>query len=141
MHRRDLADEVLQEVYVRIWQHAGDFDADRASPITWMATIARNRALDEARKRGHPSIEDTPSAGDVPDPDMLASDRIEHTDEWKRLESCLDALGPDKNELVRLAYLEGYSRQQLSDRTGQPVATIKTWLYRSLRQLKDCLSS
>ena len=106
-----------------------------------MATIARNRALDEARKRGHPSIEDTPSAGDVPDPDMLASDRIEHTDEWKRLESCLDALGPDKNELVRLAYLEGYSRQQLSDRTGQPVATIKTWLYRSLRQLKDCLSS
>ena len=48
--RRDLADEVLQEVYVKIWERAGDFDPGRASPITWMAAIARNRALDEARK-------------------------------------------------------------------------------------------
>ena len=45
--RRDLAEEVLQEVYVKIWERAGDFDPSRASPITWLATIARNRALDE----------------------------------------------------------------------------------------------
>ena len=141
LHRRDLADEVMQEVYVRIWQHAGEFDADRASPITWMATIARNRALDEARRRGHPSLEDTPSASEVPDPQALASDRVEQSDEWKRLMTCLDALGPDKSELVRLAYLEGFTRQQLADSSGQPVATIKTWLHRSLKQLKDCLSS
>ena len=58
LKRRDLADEVLQEVYVKIWERAGDFDAGRASPITWMATIARNRALDEARKRQPVSIEE-----------------------------------------------------------------------------------
>ena len=141
LRRRDLADEILQDVYVRIWQHAGDFDAARASPITWMASIARNRAIDEARKRGHLSIEDTPAASEVADPQALASDVLETSDELRRLEACLDALGAEKKALVKLAYLEGMTRQELADRSGQPVATIKTWLHRSLKQLKDCLSS
>ena len=140
LHRRDLADEVLQDVYVKIWRRAGDFDEGRASPITWMATIARNRALDEARRRGFVSIEDTPSASEVPDPQMSAFDRVEQSEELKRLERCLDALGADKKELIKLAYLEGHTRQHLADRSGQPVATIKTWLHRGLKQLKDCLS-
>ena len=77
----------------------------------------------------------------MPDPRALASDRVEQSDEWKRLMTCLDALGPGKGECVRLAYLEGFTRQQLADRSGQSVATIKAWLHRSLKQLKDCLSS
>src|SRR5262245_63651035 len=63
--RRDIADEVLQEVYVQIWERAAHYDASKGSPITWMVAIARNRALDEARRKKAVSIEDTPEALDV----------------------------------------------------------------------------
>ena len=141
LRRRDLADEVLQEVYVKIWEHAAEFDPGRASPITWMATIARNRALDEVRKKTPVSIEDTPEALDVPSsgPDPLAA--LETSQDIRRLKACLDTLDPMKREIVVLAYLNGASREQLSQRFGHPVATIKTWLHRSLAQLKVCLTS
>ena len=141
LQRRDLTDEVLQEVYVKVWQKAGDFDPSRASPITWMVTIARNRALDEVRKASHVRIDDAPEAMDVADPQRLASDWVELADDYARLLRCLDGLEPMKRDMVKLAYLEGLSREALSERFGHPVATVKTWLHRSLKSLKDCLGS
>jgi RNA polymerase sigma-70 factor, ECF subfamily len=141
LQRRDLTDEVVQEVYVKIWQRAGDFDATRASPITWMATIARNRALDEVRKVRHVRIDDAPEALDYADPSRSASDLVELSDDYARLQRCLDGLEPIKRDMVRLAYLEGLSREALSERFGHPVATVKTWLHRSLKSLRDCLGS
>ena len=76
LHRRDLADEVLQEVYVKIWERAADFDPKKASPITWMATIARNRALDELRRKRPVSIEDHPEALDVASDEIPALDTV-----------------------------------------------------------------
>src|SRR5215472_16998912 len=58
LRRTDLADEVMQDAYLRIWRSAGEFDPSRATPITWMVAIARNRALDVVRKKGEASIED-----------------------------------------------------------------------------------
>ena len=139
--RRDLADEVLQEAFVKIWERAGDFDPTRASPITWMVTIARNRALDEVRKKGHLRIDDEPGALEVADPLPLASDTIEQNDDRRRLGNCLDKLEPERRDIVKLAYLDGLSREELAARFGHPVPTIKTWLHRSLKQLKDCLTS
>lgn len=140
LKRRDLADEVLQEVYVKIWQRAGDFDSGRASPISWMATIARNRALDEIRKRSHVSIEDVPAALDVPSSDLYPLKALELSQDMSRLSRCLDQLEPQRKEIVLQAYLHGASREELSQRFGHPVATIKTWLHRSLAQLRACLS-
>lgn len=140
--RRDLADEILQEVYIKIWENAGAFTPERASPITWMATIARNRALDEARRKRTLSLEDLPEgAGEIADLAPLALETLELSDDWRRLSGCLDGLEPQKAELVRLAYLTGASREELGARYGHPAATIKTWLHRSLKQLKDCLGS
>ncbi len=141
LQRRDITDEVVQEVYVKIWQRAGDFDATRASPITWMVTIARNRALDEIRKGSHVRIDDAPEAMNVADTQRLASDWVELNDDYARLIRCLDGLDPMKRDMVKLAYLEGLSREALSERFGHPVATVKTWLHRSLKSLKDCLGS
>ena len=70
-----------------------------------------------------------------PTPARLA----EVTDDLRRLQKCLDELDEDKSTMVQLAYLDGYSRQQLAERYAQPVGTIKTWLHRSLKQLKRCL--
>lgn len=141
LQRRDLADEALQDVYVRIWQQAGLYDRARASAITWMATIARNRALDEVRRKSVLRLDDTPEALNMPDASMSAPEVLERQEDWARLEACLSALPPERQAIVRNAYLDGWSREQLAAHYGQQVATIKTWLHRSLKQLKDCLGA
>jgi RNA polymerase sigma-70 factor (ECF subfamily) len=139
--RRDVAEDVLQEVYVKIWERAGSFDPERASPITWMATIARNRAIDEVRRRAPVSIEDAPEALEVAEsgPDPLEG--TQQSEELRRLQECLQGLEPERREMVLLAYYTGLSRDELAQRFSHPVNTIKTWLHRSLAQLRKCLGS
>jgi RNA polymerase sigma-70 factor, ECF subfamily len=134
------ATEVLQEAYVKIWDRAGDFDPAKGSPMTWMATIARNRALDEVRRTRPVSLEDMPEGfepvADTEDP-MAGRERSEA---YIALLRCLGALEPDKRELILLAYYRGASREALATKYKAPVGTVKTWLRRGLAQLKDCLS-
>jgi RNA polymerase sigma-70 factor (ECF subfamily) len=132
LRRQDLAEEVIQETYVKIWNSAGQFNPGLASPITWMASIARNRAIDVVRKRGEVSIEE---AADSPDP--LA--RREMTEELKRLLECVGRLEPDRQKLVLLAYYNGWSREQLAAKFETPVNTVKTWLRRSMMDIRECL--
>jgi RNA polymerase sigma-70 factor (ECF subfamily) len=136
--RPELADEVLQEVYVRVWQRAGDFDPAASSPITWLATIARNRALDEVRRHTMRSLEDHPELLQVPSEDDPAG-TLERNEQLRRLYACLEALEPEKKEIVLLVYYHGLTREEIASRFGRPAATVKTWLRRSLAQLKDCL--
>ena len=139
LRRSDLADEVIQETYLKIWHNAGSFDPKLATPITWMVAIARNRALDLIRKKGETSIEDEPAAmeaaGEEPNP--LA--RREMTEELKRLLECVGRLEPDRQKLVLLAYYNGWSREQLAAKFETPVNTVKTWLRRSMMDIRECL--
>ncbi|MDN3525892.1 sigma-70 family RNA polymerase sigma factor [Halomonas sabkhae] len=134
-------DDVVQEVYVTIWQKAEQFDALKASPITWMVTIARNRAIDELRRR--PTARHEPAdildqtASDTPS----ARERLEGEEDAQRLYACLEELEGRRQDMVRLAYLEGWSRADLAEHFEQPVNTVKTWLHRALKQLKGCLAS
>ena len=134
-----LAEEVMQESYTKVWNTAGEFDPTIASPITWMVAMARNRAIDIVRKRGDVSVEETADAfgatGDAPPP--LA--RREMTDELRRLLSCLGKLDPEKQRIVLLAYYSGWSRDQLAEKLDIPVNTIKTWLRRSLLEIRECM--
>jgi RNA polymerase sigma-70 factor (ECF subfamily) len=140
LSRRDLADEVLQDVYIRVWEKAATFDPQKASPITWLATIARNRCIDEVRRKQPVSIEDLPGIAEIPDTDLLAPEAIARDQDLARLERCLSALEPERQQMVRLAYLSGLSREELAARFNKPVPTIKTWLHRTLKQLKNCVS-
>jgi RNA polymerase sigma-70 factor, ECF subfamily len=139
--RPELAEEVMQETYLKVWNTATTFDAAVASPITWMVAIARNRAIDIVRKKGELSIEDEPEAlsvaADTPPP--LA--RREMTEELKRLLACLGKLDPEKQRIVLLAYYSGWSRDQLARKLDIPVNTIKTWLRRSLLEIRGCMGS
>ena len=141
LKRRDIADEVLQEVFVKVWDRAADFDPKIASPITWMATIARNRALDELRRKRPDSIEDYPELLDVASGEESALSTVMRGEDGKRLADCLSRLEDAKRQMVVLAYCEGLSRDELAEKYGQPANTIKTWLRRSLAQLKGCLGS
>jgi RNA polymerase sigma-70 factor (ECF subfamily) len=136
--QRALADEILQEVYVRVWQRAGEFDPATGSPITWLTTIARNRALDEAKRKTMRSFEDHPEVLELPGDDDPLENHSRNEDR-RRLQACLDSLEPDKKEIVLLAYYYGLTREEIARRTGRPAATVKTWLRRTLAQLKSCL--
>jgi RNA polymerase sigma-70 factor (ECF subfamily) len=138
---RSRADETLQEVYVRVWQKAADFDPQRSSPITWLAVIARNRALDEIRRRATMEMEDVADHAELAAPadDPLAG--RERSERFKAVIACLNRLEAERRDLVLLAYYRGLSREALAQRFDRPVATIKTWLHRSLTQLKTCLAS
>jgi RNA polymerase sigma-70 factor, ECF subfamily len=137
--RRDLAEDVLQDVYIRVWHHASDFDPASGSPITWMATIARNRALDEVKRKSIVrTFDDCPEALEVASGDDPGTDH-ERNEERSRLLACLNALEPEKRRVVLLAYYCGMTREEIARDTDRPVATVKTWLRRSLAQLKGCL--
>jgi RNA polymerase sigma-70 factor, ECF subfamily len=141
LRRSDLADEVMQDAYLKIWRGAGGFDPRLASPITWMVAIARNRAIDLARRRTDSSLEEEPAAMDaVADtPDPLA--RREVSDDLRRLLNCLGGLDDERRQMVLLAYYNGWSREQLATKFDKPANTIKTWLRRSLVEVRECLGS
>jgi RNA polymerase sigma-70 factor, ECF subfamily len=137
----DAAAEALQDAYVRIWRRAADFDPAKGSAIAWMAAIARNRALDEVRRPRPVSLDDMPEGfeaqADAIDP--LAA--RETSEGLRALLACLEGLDKEKRDILMLAYYRGASRKALAERFGKPVPTIKTWLRRSLAQLRMCLDS
>jgi RNA polymerase sigma-70 factor (ECF subfamily) len=137
--RPALAEEVMQETYLKVWKMADQFDPAIASPITWMVAMARNRAIDIVRKRGDVSIEDEPDALEVSAEAPAPLARREMTEELKRLLSCLGKLDPEKQRIVLLAYYSGWSRDQLAQKLDIPVNTIKTWLRRSLLEIRGCM--
>ena len=141
LRRQDLADEVMQETYLKIWNSAGQFDPALSSPITWMVAIARNRAIDLIRKKTEVSIEEESDvlevAADTPDP--LA--KRELTEELRRLLACMGRLDEERRRLVLFAYYGGWRREQLAAKFDKPVNTIKTWLRRALMEIRECLGS
>ncbi|MFG6159404.1 sigma-70 family RNA polymerase sigma factor [Halomonas sp. 1390] len=141
LKERGLADDVVQEVYVTIWQKAAQYEAGRASPIAWMAAIARHAAIDELRRRPTPRHEPEDVLEQVVSDAPGARDRAERDQEARRLHACLAELDGGRRDMVRLAYLDGWSRHELATHFEQPVNTVKTWLHRALKQLKGCLAS
>lgn len=141
LKRTEAVDDVLQDVYVRIWEKAENFDPSKGSPMGWMGAIARNRALDELRLNrlsladvNNSLVEEEPIS-DEKEPLAI----LEQAEELARLSQCLARLDVERREMVLLAYRDGFSREELSERLGRPVGTIKTWLRRSLIELKVCL--
>src|SRR6202161_1070615 len=105
--RGDAAADVLQEAYVRIWEKAGDFDPVRGSPLAWMATIARNRALDEVRRVRPASLEDQPEGFEPAAEDIDPLATRERSEGLTALVDCLKALDEEKRSVVLLAYYRG----------------------------------
>jgi RNA polymerase sigma-70 factor, ECF subfamily len=139
LRRADLADEVMQEAYLRVWNSAGQFDPALSSPITWMLAIARNRAIDLARRKSERSIAEEPEVMEVTaDPsDALAKRQM--NEELRRLLACMGRLDEERRRLVLLAFFSGWSRDQLAAEFDRPVNNIKTSLRRALFEIRECL--
>lgn len=136
---REVAEEVLQESYFRVWERARDYNPGISSPLTWLGAIVRNRSLDEVRRRVARPFADGAEIDEVESDDEHPLDAIGRREDVERLIRCLDGLEPEKRQIVRLAYLDGLSRDALAKKFDRPEGTIKTWLHRSLAQLKGCL--
>ncbi len=132
------AEDVLQEVFTRVWLRAGRYDPAKGAGMTWLIAIARNHALDRLRAR-KPDSTDDDQADLIPDMTPRAEARLIATGEARRIINCFDTLEPDRASAVRGAYLDGLSYQELADRNAVPLNTMRTWLRRSLLKLKECL--
>ncbi|EAU41548.1 RNA polymerase sigma factor [Fulvimarina pelagi HTCC2506] len=140
LNDRREAEDVLQDVYLSVWMKAADFDANRASPITWLATIARNRAIDRVRQIGRRDEKDIDSALEVADDSPDAFAHLSAEDDRKRLDVCLDELDERTGNAIRTAFFSGKTYQELADKAEVPLGTMKSVIRRGLIKLKGCLS-
>lgn len=132
------AEEVVQDVYLIVWRKAGLFDAARASPITWLSVMARNRAIDRIRRRRGVQVS-ADEAGAIADDAASAFDIAAQAQDGRRLHLCLDELDEQPRAMIRSAFLDGHSYSQLADREGVPLGTMKSWIRRGLQKLRACL--
>jgi RNA polymerase sigma-70 factor (ECF subfamily) len=141
MKDRSWADDVIQEAYLKVWQRAVLFDAGKASPITWLVSVARNKAIDELRKHpaGRTTTDDAMDERIARQPTV--QDQMEDQQAVSKLNHCIGQLEKERQNMVRLAYLNGWSREELASQYEQPVNTVKTWLRRALQDIKGCLES
>lgn len=144
LKHRGLADESLQEVYIRVWQKAESYDPERGAPMTWLLSIARYRALDLIRQRSGPeTAADGPMesvalyelAGSLHDPESDAGT----LESLQNLQNCLEALSEEQRKSILMAYYEGYSHSELAEFLGAPLGTVKSWVRRGLQRLRQCL--
>jgi RNA polymerase sigma-70 factor, ECF subfamily len=132
------AEDALQDAFVRIWRRSSTWRAGETSPLGWLCAIARNCAVDRMRSRERPAA-DFDEALEIADPDPGPEASAMMAGELQRIELCLGELPDERAQAVRAAYVEGYSYQELAERFGVPINTMRTWLHRSLRALRACL--
>jgi RNA polymerase sigma-70 factor, ECF subfamily len=139
LRNRADAEEGLQEVFARVWVRAAGFNANRGSGMTWLITIARNYAIDQRRLRRvteQDDVEVDTLADPQPGPDAYLSARSD----VRRIVTCLNRLDPQHAQAVKAAYLNGMSYDELARTYAVPLNTMRTWLRRSLRKLRDCVA-
>ena len=137
---RSEAEDVLQEVYVTVWRKAADFDAGRASPMTWLIAIAHNRAIDRLRAtRQSRHMDPIDIATDVADSAPLADTALQSAQDHARLHGCLDGLELRERAALRGAFFDGNTYDDLAARMKVPLGTMKSWIRRAMIKLKNCL--
>lgn len=139
LNNRSEAEDVLHEVYLRVWHKADTYGVTGHSPMTWLITVARNMSIDRLRKRrpvagGEDEMARVPDNRPGPEATAIA------TSERARIDACMDELEPEKADAVKSVYLEGETYKDLAARHDVPLNTMRTWLRRSLLKLKDCLT-
>jgi RNA polymerase sigma-70 factor, ECF subfamily len=143
---RGQAEDVLQEAYVNVWRAAGGFDAAKAQPLTWLASIARNRAIDSLRRQqAQPRLHSGEQDEDENVYDRVADDQpgplelLHRAAEARALGTCMETLSAQQRQSVALAFYDGLSHAEVAARLREPLGTVKSWVRRGLLALKACL--
>jgi RNA polymerase sigma factor (sigma-70 family) len=148
---RAQAEDILQEVYVNVWRAAKGFDAAQSQPLTWLTSIARNRAIDSLRRKqtqplmqtnfSQPDQEDTDVYDSVADDAPGPLELLSRASDARALASCMQGLSAQQRQSVALAFFDGLSHAEVAENMRQPLGTVKSWVRRALLALKSCLES
>lgn len=134
------AEDVLQEVYMTVWRKAAAFDPGRASPMTWLIAIARNRSIDCLRAgRRSRAMEPAEAAAAVADERPAADAVLASAQARSRLHGCLGELAGHERAALRGAFFDGNTYEDLAGCMGVPLGTMKSWIRRAMMKLKSCL--
>ena len=133
-----IAEDLVQETFLRVWNRVQAFDAGKGSIAAWLLAVARNRAIDYlrsamGRERGALEFEETdhPSLYTDMEQDILNSDKT------RRVKAAMEKLSANQRQVIELAYFEGLSQTEMAERMGQPLGTVKTWVRAALKNLRD----
>jgi RNA polymerase sigma factor (sigma-70 family) len=149
---RAQAEDILQEVYVSVWRAAQSFDAAQSQPMTWLTSIARNRAIDSLRRaQAQPRFRTTiTSAIDSEESDVYDSladaapgplDLLSQASDARELGRCMEVLSAPQRQSVALAFFDGLTHAEVAEAMREPLGTVKSWVRRALMSLKDCLDA
>jgi RNA polymerase sigma-70 factor (ECF subfamily) len=135
-----IAEDLVQETFLRVWNRIGGFDSDRGAVGPWLLAVARNRAIDYLRSRGR-RTESTVELNETEHPELFAglSGDVLNFDLVRQVRRALDQLDAQQRQAIELAYFEGMSQTEIAERMGQPLGTIKTWTRRAIQQMRAAL--
>jgi RNA polymerase sigma-70 factor (ECF subfamily) len=133
---RGLAEEVVQDVFTRVWRHADSFDPDRASFRTWIYGIARNAIID-LKRRG--AVRPALASQGAEDAEAVADDSIERAMLGWQVSTALARLTPEHRQVIRLAHFQGMRLREIAEQTGLPLGTVKSRVSYALRGLRLAL--
>ena len=136
LRRRSVAEEALQDVYVRIWERAAQFEAHRGRALAWMVTIARYCAIDLMRRERMTLVSDD-ALDEIPD-ESAGDASIEKPSNF---DHCIGQLNEKTRACLTLAFVEGRSHDEIARVTANPLGSVKSWIRRGLLSLKECLAS
>lgn len=149
---RAVAEDLLQEVFVKVWQSAGSFDAQRGQVRTWLASLARNQAIDSLRRSqaqpprvtgsrppGSADADEEDPMDQMPSPAPGPAALLEQAVEGRAVRACMKHLNGEQQQALALAFYDGLSHGEVATHLGHPLGTIKSWARRGLQSLRHCL--
>ena len=132
-----LASDAVHDAMLQVWRNADRYDASRGNADGWLMSLVRYRALDIARKQGREVTGvEIPEQVDE-DPDVLS--RLVAKAEGRALRDCMEGVEPPRRRLVILAFIDGLTQNEIAQRVGQPLGTVKSSIRRALLALRSCL--
>src|SRR5580658_11257120 len=140
LNQRSEAEDALQDVYTAVWRKAASFDPAKASASAWLAMVARNKAIDRLRSLPfHQARASLEAADDIADSAASPAQAVQTETDRAQLEHCLERLEPKRRSLIRSAFFEGLTYEELAAKIEAPLGSIKSWIRRGLLQLRECL--
>jgi RNA polymerase sigma-70 factor, ECF subfamily len=134
-----IAEDLLQETFVRIWNRVSGFDAQRGALGPWLLTIARNRAIDHIRSAGARNsknlfeLEEREHKSTEIDAEL----DLQNKDQAKVIHAAMNKLTVNQRRVIELAYYQGLSQMEIAEKLGEPLGTVKTWIRGALKKLRE----